>query len=1125
MAITARGVVRRIEVWSGWKAAGGTVQTSIPDYIDCKAQIGLTQDRLTVSFPISSQAASYATARKVIRVVQNDSVFDEWRIVDRQTDRVHGIITVNATSMRSTDVSEGALVRRLDSDGVINYDFESVGLTPTEHISTWVLPALAAAGFGWITLGTITPTARLDLVFSWDTPLTVLLRLAEATQTELDIRRNGTTGYLIDLVTKVNASAVQADIRFDKNMVNIQRDEDTIEMATRVFPRGAQDADGNHSTMARAEWEVGLVSGSDVALVDPSGGTGPIQFDDQLNGLYLRKIDGSLVQVTDSFASSPAQTVTLASVAGITAGDLIQFRADSAGTDLTSLTNPVTVTSSSYGEKVGVVDVPAVSGAKNVVPNPFMRDWPGTLPDGWTEVNNPVTSKQTAAPYTALGGASIKVVSSADGQGVLSPAGSVFPSVDNPFGSGYARVWVVSGQVRVELVITTPTGTVIVPLPAQGIASNSILGQWEDLGVAGIDLNAIGATAVAVRVVQHGLAAATFYVDAAQSTQTATQEGLIEGSGGTRLWQAANELLRTNSVPIVSYTVPLVDLEAMDAVVWAESALVIGGPVRIRDDTLNLDLVSRILELNPRDYIDPGKTAIVISNRYDDLVNRLAAKPTPPRKLLPRPRDPTPIPNLPPFIPGSGPEGLSGCMIWLKADSLLATLYDGTTVSFWPDSSGNAKHANQGTGMNQPTFRTGIVNGMPVVEFATNDFMTTATALNPALGSTLFTVMRQNNALRDQARFLAFGNGANAGGSHSLKDFTGAAGAMQHASLRWALPDTELGGTVRDWHILSLRIGSQDSIKPRYDRSATLEFNPDDGINATHGISVGALYDGTLPIDAQFAEIIVFNRDLSVAEELLITNYLSAKYAVAVPPAILQPNDVSNLELWLKADALSLANDTPVGSFTDHWTDSGPQTNDAVNQTLPLNQPLFKTNVINGLPVVQFFKHPTEGDFLFTDQQLGTAGPGRTFIIVSKKIGALVDAQTYWAQGDLNGDNRMLEAAGNRAAFYSGGAGDTILFPRVSTAEFGILGLVVLNANSATPYCNYVSGLTFDPTHSDILSAKVFTIGAWFVTPNTWSDRIDAQFAEIIIYNRAISVAEYRGVVAYLIAKYGLTVT
>ena len=92
--------------------------------------------------------------------------------------------------------------------------------------------------------------------------------------------------------------------------------------------------------MARAQWEVATLGlGNTVALADPNGGAGPILYDDQLTGLYLRMVDGSLTEITDCFVDSPAQTIVVDDVTGITAGDLIQLRADSSGTDLTSLAN------------------------------------------------------------------------------------------------------------------------------------------------------------------------------------------------------------------------------------------------------------------------------------------------------------------------------------------------------------------------------------------------------------------------------------------------------------------------------------------------------------------------------------------------------------------------------------------------------------------------------------------------------------------------------------------------------------------------------------------------------------------------------------------------------------------
>lgn len=56
----------------------------------------------------------------------------------------------------------------------------------------------------------------------------------------------------------------------------------------------------------------------------------------------------------------------------------------------------------------------------------------------------------------------------------------------------------------------------------------------------------------------------------------------------------------------------------------------------------------------------------------------------------------------------------------------------------------------------------------------------------------------------------------------------------------------------------------------------------------------------------------------------------------------------TNLYAWYKADALVLNNDDPVGT----WTDSSGNGRNLTQSTAD-NKPLYKTNVLNSLPVVQ----------------------------------------------------------------------------------------------------------------------------------------------------------------------------
>ncbi|MDZ4771076.1 MAG: hypothetical protein SGJ24_18295 [Chloroflexota bacterium] len=66
---------------------------------------------------------------------------------------------------------------------------------------------------------------------------------------------------------------------------------------------------------------------------------------------------------------------------------------------------------------------------------------------------------------------------------------------------------------------------------------------------------------------------------------------------------------------------------------------------------------------------------------------------------------------------------IAGLTLHLDA-SAITGLTDGQAVAQWDDLSGGARHVTQATGVNQPTYRTGVQNGRAVVRFdGTNDFM------------------------------------------------------------------------------------------------------------------------------------------------------------------------------------------------------------------------------------------------------------------------------------------------------------------------------------------------------------------------------------------------------------------
>ena len=60
----------------------------------------------------------------------------------------------------------------------------------------------------------------------------------------------------------------------------------------------------------------------------------------------------------------------------------------------------------------------------------------------------------------------------------------------------------------------------------------------------------------------------------------------------------------------------------------------------------------------------------------------------------------------------------------LDLDATKLNLSDNDPVVTWPDESGEGNNATQGTASEQPTYKTGVLNGLPVVRFdGTDDFM------------------------------------------------------------------------------------------------------------------------------------------------------------------------------------------------------------------------------------------------------------------------------------------------------------------------------------------------------------------------------------------------------------------
>ncbi len=210
------------------------------------------------------------------------------------------------------------------------------------------------------------------------------------------------------------------------------------------------------------------------------------------------------------------------------------------------------------------------------------------------------------------------------------------------------------------------------------------------------------------------------------------------------------------------------------------------------------------------------------------------------------------------------PPEIGGCVLWLKADAITGS--DGDSVSSWADSSAAGNPATQGTPANQPTLRTGVLNGKPVVRFDGNDYLSTATSFgNPY---TIFAVGRmqgsQNARLISSAQY------------NWLLGFWGGVMNVMYAE-GWVVGG---GGPPADTvaHIYSGRgTGANTTLR----NNGALVASNANGISPPGQLGLGGWRLNNECSKGDVAEVIIYNSALSSNDEAKVGYYLQAKYGIS----------------------------------------------------------------------------------------------------------------------------------------------------------------------------------------------------------------------------------------------------
>lgn len=217
---------------------------------------------------------------------------------------------------------------------------------------------------------------------------------------------------------------------------------------------------------------------------------------------------------------------------------------------------------------------------------------------------------------------------------------------------------------------------------------------------------------------------------------------------------------------------------------------------------------------------------------------------------------------------------------------------------------------------------------------------------------------------------------------------------------------------------------------------------------------------------------------------------IMAYWGNANASATTSPDALSGLAMWLKADALSLADGATVSS----WTDSS---SNARNATLSLGAPTFETNELNGKPVVRF---ATNGESSFTFPTMTNI---RTVFFVVKETSS---STPHFLLGDDN------------TYHFHRGANGILWDPTYATTSVRN-GSTKLNGaavnGTTTPLgagWKLVSLVTAGNVEASRLARDRSIVG------RSW----DGDVAEVIVYDRALTENEEVLIGGYLAQKYAL---
>ena len=247
------------------------------------------------------------------------------------------------------------------------------------------------------------------------------------------------------------------------------------------------------------------------------------------------------------------------------------------------------------------------------------------------------------------------------------------------------------------------------------------------------------------------------------------------------------------------------------------------------------------------------------------------------------------------------PSSLSGLHLWLKADAGVLEAAsdpaeDGDNVWRWEDQSGQSNHANQTTVADQPSYHTSVQNSLPVVRFASasTEFLDVAhaVALNYAnsgdtgRAKTYFVAMEyttETGMVWSQGSSSSPGGWGGFLGSNEVYNFS-------YDTSNGSFGRIENDGDINSGAWLVLTIVYDGGLNPTSWKvylndtqvdDANLGTTKSDVKYETNDFSIGRRNNAANHLNADIGELVVYDSELSAADQTLVVDYLKNKWGIA----------------------------------------------------------------------------------------------------------------------------------------------------------------------------------------------------------------------------------------------------